>query len=130
VGKSLDRDQASGMTVNERLFAAGLLGAFDAAVKAHDVARLRGLLSQVYLSHDEIEPILDEVLAPYPKVSAIVVSRQGGDFTAETETGETVRVSVANRSGRGHHEDIQPGLRIKLYRRPGEDYWRFRFIGS
>lgn len=66
----------------------------------------------------------------YPKNYAIVISREGEYFIAETGDGERIRLSVGNRTGYGHHDDIQPGLRIKLYKRPEEKYYKFRFVGS
>lgn len=42
-----DKPDCSGMTVNERLFTAGLLDAFDAAARRRDRARMIELLSAV-----------------------------------------------------------------------------------
>jgi hypothetical protein len=65
----------------------------------------------------------------YPKIYATVVSREGTSFIAETDEGEQIQLSVGDRTGYGHHSDIQPGLRIKIYKRTGENY-KFRFVGS
>ncbi len=50
------------MTVNERLFAAGLIDDFDRAVRATDVDRLRMILRSVGLSDDNADAILRQVL--------------------------------------------------------------------
>lgn len=50
------------MTVNERLFVAGLLDEFDRAVRAEDVEALRRILQEVELSDDEIAGILTRVV--------------------------------------------------------------------
>lgn len=52
----------SGMTVNERLFAAGLLNEWDRAVKARDKSRMMDILGQVELA-DEAEDTTDNLLA-------------------------------------------------------------------
>jgi hypothetical protein len=51
----------AGMTVNERLFAAGLLQLWDRAVADRNRETLGGLLSQVGLAHQATE-IIDSVL--------------------------------------------------------------------
>ncbi len=62
-GKSpLGPEAAAAMTVNERLFAAGLLGDFDAAAAARDRVRLRALLAAVHISERDIEAIVRTVL--------------------------------------------------------------------
>jgi hypothetical protein len=55
-----DKPDYIGMTVNERLFAAGLLEKFDDAARARDSARMIALLTQV------------EVADPDRSVSAIL----------------------------------------------------------
>ena len=46
------------MTVNERLYATGLLDDFDAASKHRDSAAMRGILRRIYLDNSTIEAIL------------------------------------------------------------------------
>ncbi len=50
------------MTVNERLFAAGLLGDFDAAAAARDEAGLRRLLVAAHVPDPDIEAIVRAAL--------------------------------------------------------------------
>ncbi len=50
------------MTVNERLFAAGLLGDFDAAAAARDRAGLRSLPAAVHVPDPDIEAIVRAAL--------------------------------------------------------------------
>ena len=57
-----DKPDYSGMTVNERLFAAGLLDAWDEAVRGRNRSRMIEVLLEVGLAHDA-EPISDAVLA-------------------------------------------------------------------
>ena len=47
------------MTVNERLYVAGLLDAFDEAVKRKDVDMLAEILSKVYLNQVSIDAIIE-----------------------------------------------------------------------
>jgi hypothetical protein len=57
-----DKPNYSGVTLNERLFVAGLLHEWDAAVQARDRNRMIELLRKVDLPNDA-EPISDKVLA-------------------------------------------------------------------
>ena len=50
-GRMSDPSQYAGMTVNERLFTAGLLDAYDAAKKAKDRAEMVRLLTEVDLDN-------------------------------------------------------------------------------
>lgn len=50
-----------GMTVNERLYSAGLIGEWDAAARARNRERMIAILSQVDLA-DQAEKIVDTVL--------------------------------------------------------------------
>jgi len=52
-----------GMTVNERLFTAGLIGEFDAAINAGDRHRAIELLKQAAVSEDSAATTVDAVLA-------------------------------------------------------------------
>ena len=51
----------SGMTVNERLHAVGLLEAFDEACKSHDVEKARRLLLEVHVDEPSIQKILEQI---------------------------------------------------------------------
>ena len=51
----------AGMTVNERLYVSGLMDEFDKAVEERDVGRLRSILSNVELTEESIEPILEQL---------------------------------------------------------------------
>jgi hypothetical protein len=53
----------AGMTVNERLVVAGLLGTFDAAIDAGDRQRAVELLGHVAMSEDSAAATVDAVLA-------------------------------------------------------------------
>ena len=58
-----DKPDYSGMTGNERLYAAGLLPEWDAAVKSRNRERMMQLLGEVGLSEDEAALAADAVLA-------------------------------------------------------------------
>ena len=60
---TLPPEQAAAMTVNERLFAAGLLDDFDAAAAARDKAGPRSLLAAVHVPDPDIEAIVRTVLS-------------------------------------------------------------------
>jgi hypothetical protein len=53
----------AGMTVNERLFEAGLMAEFDAAVRAKERERIIALLMRVALSKDDAAFTADTILA-------------------------------------------------------------------
>jgi len=53
----------SGMTVNERLYVAGLLNAFDLAAKGRDRPRMVEILVSVYLPHAAAQETTDSILA-------------------------------------------------------------------
>jgi hypothetical protein len=50
------------MTVNERLFVAGLLGTFDTAARARDKSRMIEILLQVQLSPDQAQETVKAIL--------------------------------------------------------------------
>jgi hypothetical protein len=49
----------SGMTVNERLFAAGLIEAFDAAIACQNRTKIVQILDGVGLTRDDVEKIVE-----------------------------------------------------------------------
>jgi hypothetical protein len=57
----LTEREASGMTVNERLFVTGSLQAFDAAIARKDRAALREMLGRHFLTEENITRIVDQV---------------------------------------------------------------------
>ena len=55
------KNSYTGMTVNERLYVAGLMDEFDKAVQRRDSAEVRRILETVQLSEASIEPILEKL---------------------------------------------------------------------
>lgn len=53
------KNKYSGMTVNERLHVSGFMDLFDKAVEERDIERVRSILSDVELTEDSIDPILE-----------------------------------------------------------------------
>lgn len=51
----------AGMTVNERLYASGLMDEFDEAVKKRNIEKVRDILKKVELTEDSIKPILEKL---------------------------------------------------------------------
>lgn len=51
----------AGMTVNERLYASGLMDAFDKAVGEKNTAEVVRILHMVELGEDSIKPILEHL---------------------------------------------------------------------
>jgi len=60
MGELIERE-ASGMTVNERLFVTGSLQAFDDAIARKDRATLREILRRHFLSEENVTRIVDQV---------------------------------------------------------------------
>ena len=59
----LTESEAAAMTVNERLFVAGLMATFDDAVARRDEGELRRVLGQVFLSPSNIDAVVRQVLS-------------------------------------------------------------------
>ncbi len=55
------REDYKGMTVNERLYASGLLDKFDKAVSDKDIHSIKEFLRDVELSDENITAILDSL---------------------------------------------------------------------
>ena len=60
--RNLSENEASGMTVNERLFLSGQMDDFDEAVARRNVPELERILRSVYLQPDGIRAVIDQVL--------------------------------------------------------------------
>lgn len=58
-----EKPDYSGMTVNERLFEAGLMANFEAAVRSKDRNRIISVLTMVQLSKDDAAFTADMMLA-------------------------------------------------------------------
>jgi len=72
----LTPEQAAAMTVNERLFAAGLLDACDRAAADGDIAGLRSLLTRVHLTTTDIEAIVRS-LVPVARLPEFLAAALG-----------------------------------------------------
>jgi hypothetical protein len=64
MNEKLTEQAAGGMTVNERLWAAGLMESFDQAVARKDRVELQNILKQVYVPSRDAEVIINQVLEP------------------------------------------------------------------
>lgn len=56
---NLSREEAAGMTVNERLYVAGMLTDYDKAVERKDVEAISEILRKVYLNEENIKAIIE-----------------------------------------------------------------------
>ena len=56
----LTEEEASGMTVNERLWVAGLLDDFDKAISQSDEEKFRSICERVFLSSENIKVLIDK----------------------------------------------------------------------
>jgi hypothetical protein len=54
-------DKYAGMTVNERLYASGLINKFDEAVAQKDIKKIISILKKVDLTDESIKPILERL---------------------------------------------------------------------
>ena len=61
--RKLGEKEASGMTVNERLFVSGQMEKFDEAVAQRNVPELERILSSVYLEPDNVRAVIESVLS-------------------------------------------------------------------
>ena len=61
--KQLTEKEASGMTVNERLYLSGLLKDFENAAKQGNKAELKSILEKVYLNPESIGAIIENELS-------------------------------------------------------------------
>jgi len=63
---NLTEQEANGMTVNERLSAAGLFQQFADAVDRRDVPELERILRKIYLTPDDIQVVIAQMLRTSP----------------------------------------------------------------
>lgn len=61
--KQLTEKEASGMTVNERLYLSGLLDSFEEAAKQKNKVELKSILEKVHLNSENIEAIIEDELS-------------------------------------------------------------------
>ncbi len=69
----------------------------------------------------------------YPKIYATIIARDNENFTIRVVldgSGEEKILQLENRNGRGHYHEFVPGLRVKIYTRPGDSRLFFRKVGS
>ena len=62
MNKQLTEEEARGMTVNERLFAADLFDDFDKAVAERNIPELERILGSLYLGSENVQAIIEQVL--------------------------------------------------------------------
>ena len=60
--RQLSEEEASAITVNERLYASGLFDDFDEAVAQGDVPELERILRSIYLESKSIQAVIKQVL--------------------------------------------------------------------
>ena len=63
VQKQLTKNEASGMTVNERLYLSGLLDDFEKAATQGNKSELKSILEKVHLDSESIEVIIEQELS-------------------------------------------------------------------
>jgi len=61
--RTFSEEDFAGMTVNERLSLAGLVGAYDAAIAEGDAEKLREVLAKTHIGDANIEAIVRSKLA-------------------------------------------------------------------
>ena len=59
----------AGMTVNERLYASGLMDEFDDAVEKKNAEQVLSILEKVELTEDSIKPILEKLELSFPQTN-------------------------------------------------------------
>lgn len=67
--QNLTEEEASEMTVNERLSASGLFQEFADAVERRDVPELERILRQIYLPPDSVQAVIEQMLGATPNKS-------------------------------------------------------------
>ncbi len=60
--KNLSEKEASGMTVNERLYLADLMEDFDEALSENNKTKLKTILEKIYLPQEDIQFIIEQLL--------------------------------------------------------------------
>ena len=98
---TLRPEDVGGMTVNERLIAAGLMNEFDEALRRRDEARLRDLLAAVYLDESDIVGLIARMLSPDWAVVTETAKRFAGrDWVEATEIIQGVVLPLIDEAGR------------------------------
>jgi hypothetical protein len=62
ISHDLTPKEAAGMTVNERLYVAGLLDAFEDAIAQQNENELRSISEEVHLSPENIEILVEKYI--------------------------------------------------------------------
>lgn len=98
-----------------------------------NVSKIERLYSGLYQAMEQEEsgvaPATKNAVL-YPKFYATIVERSNGDLVARTDEGEDIVLPVDGRTGSGSRSDAQPGVRIMLYKRNHENFYRYRFAGN
>ena len=98
---TLRPEEANGMTVNERLSAAGLMAQFDDALQRRDEAQLRKLLAAVSLDEPDIAAIIARMLSPGWAVVTETARRFApSDWVEATDIIQSVVLPLIDEAGR------------------------------
>lgn len=62
MSNELNKKEASGMTVNEGLYHAGLIDEFDEAVAQRNEAKIKSILEKIYFSPEDIKSMVKQLL--------------------------------------------------------------------
>ena len=60
--RQLSEQEVSGMSLNERLYLSGLLDDFDKAITQQNAEELKHILERVYISFEDIDFIIKQLL--------------------------------------------------------------------
>lgn len=66
----------------------------------------------------------------YPKIYAKITEVKDDSFIAADLNGKLYSINKNNKRGKGSSNDIVIGKEIKLFKRDGEEFFRFRFKGG
>jgi hypothetical protein len=64
----------------------------------------------------------------YEKVPATVIERKESDFVAQCSKGKEYTLALMHRSGKGSRSMVQPGVRIRIFKRPQESFFRYSIV--
>jgi len=67
-------------------------------------------------------------LLKHKKTQATITQVNDSTYTAEDDSGNQYRVNTKYRSGRGSRSLVSPGVKVNIYKRPGEEFYRYTFV--
>ena len=90
--------------------------------------KINKILGEIGALHDDELNHNIKNYVKYPKIKARIINREDKVFIAKDNENNDYIVSVNNKSGKGSRSLVQAGMDVNLYKREGENFYRYRII--